>query len=98
MPTPVGHSLAGIAVALAGERGRRPRDFREFLASPTTVLCVALATLPEVDLLYPGFHRTATHSATATIVVAIIAAAMTAWATSGTSGTRDALRRIGWSA
>lgn len=98
MPTPVGHSLAGIAVALAGKRGRRPRDFRGFLASPTTVLCVALATLPDVDLLFPGFHRTATHSVTATIVVAIVAAAMTARATSGTSGTRDALRRIGWSA
>ena len=97
MPTPVGHALAGIGVALAGERGRRSRDFRRFLASPTTVLCVALATLPDVDLLFPGFHRTATHSVTATIVVAIVAAAMTARATGGTS-TGSALGRIGWSA
>lgn len=97
MPTPVGHALAGIGVALARERGRRPRDFRSFLASPTTVLCVALATLPDVDLLLPGFHRTATHSVTATIVVAIVAAAMTARATGGTS-TSGALRRIAWSA
>src|SRR5262252_8840811 len=96
MPTPVGHSLAGIAVALASGRRRRFRDFRGFLASPTTVLCVAVATLPDVDLLFPGFHRTATHSVTATIVVAVIAAAVTARATSRTSGTTDALRRIAW--
>ena len=98
MPTPVGHSLAGIAVALAGQRGSRLRDFRGFLASPTTVLCVAVATLPDVDLWYPRFHRTATHSVTATIVVAIVAAAMTARATGTTSRTRNALGRIAWSA
>lgn len=98
MPTPVGHWLAGIAVALAGEHGGRLRDFRGFLARPTTVVCVALATLPDVDLLFPGFHGTATHSVTATIVVAIVAAAMATWATSGTSGTTDAFHRIAWSA
>lgn len=97
MPTPVGHSLAGIAVALAGERGRRRRDLRGFLTSPTTVLCVALATLPDVDLLFPEFHRTATHSATVTAVVAIVAAAMTARAPSGATGTRETSRRIAWS-
>jgi membrane-bound metal-dependent hydrolase YbcI (DUF457 family) len=98
MPTPIGHSLAGIAVALAGQRGRRLRHFRGFLASPTTVLCVALATLPDVDLLFPRFHRTATHSVTATIAVAIIAAALTARPPSGASITNGALRRIAWSA
>jgi membrane-bound metal-dependent hydrolase YbcI (DUF457 family) len=97
MPTPVGHSLAGLAVALAGERGRRSGDFRGFLASPTTVLCVALATLPDVDLLFPRFHRTATHSVTMTIMVAVVAAVMTARPTSGTSGARATLRRIAWS-
>jgi membrane-bound metal-dependent hydrolase YbcI (DUF457 family) len=98
MPTPVGHSLAGIAVALAGQRGQRHRDFRGFLASPTTVLCVGLATLPDVDLLVPEFHRTATHSVTVTAVVAFVAAVMTARPTSGTSGAMDFLRRIAWSA
>jgi membrane-bound metal-dependent hydrolase YbcI (DUF457 family) len=97
MPTPVGHALAGIAGALAGERGGRPRDFREFLASPTTVLCVALATLPDVDLLFPEFHRTATHSVTVTAVVAIVAAAITSRSPAGASDTRDASRRIAWS-
>jgi membrane-bound metal-dependent hydrolase YbcI (DUF457 family) len=98
MPTPVGHSLAGIAVALAGERGPRARDVRRFLARPTTVLCVALATLPDADLLFPGFHRTATHSVTATVVVALVAVAMTARGSRGTSGSGEALRRIAWSA
>jgi len=98
MPTPVGHSLAGIAVALAGKRGRPPRDPRRFLASPTTLICVALATFPDVDLLFSGRHRTATHSVTATIVVAIVAAAMTARDTTRRSGTSGALSRIAWSA
>jgi membrane-bound metal-dependent hydrolase YbcI (DUF457 family) len=98
MPTPVGHSLAGIAVALAGERGRPSRDLRRFLASPMTLVCVALATLPDVDLLFPELHRTATHSVTVTIAVAIVAAAVTARATTRSSGTGGALSRIAWSA
>jgi membrane-bound metal-dependent hydrolase YbcI (DUF457 family) len=98
MPTPVGHSLAGIAVALAGARGQAPLDLRRFLTSPTTMLCVGLATLPDVDLLFPRLHRTATHSVTATIVVAIVAAAISSRATVGASGSREAFRRIAWSA
>ena len=98
MPTPVGHSLAGIAVALAGERGPLPRDVRRFLASPMTLVCVALATLPDVDLLLPQLHRTATHSVTVTMAVAIVAAAVTARATIRSSETGGALGRIGWSA
>ena len=97
MPTPVGHSLAGIAVALAGERGRRPRDPRRFLASPMTLVCVALATLPDADLLFPGLHRTATHSVTATIVVTIVVAAVTARATTRRFGTGGARSSIAWS-
>jgi membrane-bound metal-dependent hydrolase YbcI (DUF457 family) len=96
MPTPVGHALAGIAVALARERGGRPRDFRGFLASPTTAVCVALATLPDVDLLSPKFHRMATHSLTATLGVVVVSAAITARATRSRSATRGALRRVAW--
>lgn len=98
VPTPLGHSLAGIAVALAGERGWPRRDLRRFLASPMTLVCVALATLPDVDLLFPGLHRTATHSVTATIVVTIVAAAVTAGASTRRSGTTGAVSRIAWSA
>jgi membrane-bound metal-dependent hydrolase YbcI (DUF457 family) len=98
MPTPVGHSLAGIAVALVGERGRVPRDFHRFLARPMTLACVALATLPDADLLLPGIHRTATHSLTATVVVALVAVAVTARATSRRSRTGGARSSIAWSA
>jgi membrane-bound metal-dependent hydrolase YbcI (DUF457 family) len=97
MPTPVGHSLAGIAFALAGERGRLPGDVRRFLTRPATLVCVALATLPDVDLLFPDYHRTATHSVTATIVVATVAAVMTARATNAGSEPVDS-RSIAWSA
>ena len=98
MPTPVGHLLGGLAVALGGERTRRPHDFRRFLASPMTLVCVALATLPDIDLLLPGFHGTATHSVTASVAVAIVAAAMTTRAATGTTGTRNDFRQIAWSA
>ena len=97
MPTPVGHALAGIAVALAGRRGRPVRDVRSFLTSSTTLACVALATLPDLDLLTPPFHRTATHSVTTTIAVAVVAAVTTAPAPRGASGT-GVFRRIAWSA
>jgi membrane-bound metal-dependent hydrolase YbcI (DUF457 family) len=97
MPTPVGHSLAGIAIALAGERERSPLLLRRFLASPMTLVCVALASLPDVDLLFPEAHQTATHSVTVTIVVAIVAAAAAARATTRSSGTDGAPGRIAWS-
>ena len=63
-----------------------------------TLVCVALATLPDADLLFPGLHRTATHSVTATIVVTIVAAAVTARATTRRSGTGGALSSIAWPA
>jgi membrane-bound metal-dependent hydrolase YbcI (DUF457 family) len=62
-----------------------------------TLVCVALATLPDADLLVPGLHRTATHSVTATIVVAIVAAAVTARATAR-RGIGGALDSMAWSA
>jgi membrane-bound metal-dependent hydrolase YbcI (DUF457 family) len=40
---------------------------------------MALAALPDADLLIPGFHRTATHSVTATLLVIIVAVAVTGW-------------------
>ena len=97
MPTPVGHSLAGLAVALAGERRLRG-NWRRFLTSRTTLICVALATLPDLDLLIPRLHRTATHSLTATLVVAVVAAIMTARAPTRGTGTGGVFGRIAWSA
>jgi membrane-bound metal-dependent hydrolase YbcI (DUF457 family) len=65
MPSPVGHALAGAAVArLAPTR-------RHVLA------CATLAALPDLDLLLPIVHRTATHSVTAVAVTFIVAAMVT---------------------
>src|SRR3972149_4119594 len=79
MPTPIGHALAGIAVACAASS--RPRRPHRALGGPLVLVCAAIAVLPDVDLLYPPIHRTVTHSVTATALVAIIAAAVTAWVT-----------------
>ena len=57
-----------------------------------------MAALPDTDLLIPHFHRTATHSLTATLLICIVAAAVTARATIRSSETGGALGRIGWSA
>jgi membrane-bound metal-dependent hydrolase YbcI (DUF457 family) len=47
-------------------------------SSPRLVAtCAGLAMLPDADLLLPGFHRTATHSITAALVVFIIAVVVT---------------------
>jgi membrane-bound metal-dependent hydrolase YbcI (DUF457 family) len=40
-----------------------------------------VAALPDLDLVYPGFHRSITHSVGATAIVMIIAAAVTGWVT-----------------
>jgi inner membrane protein len=64
MPSPIGHAIAGVAVAWAGDRRLAP-------------VCAGLAALPDADLLLPGFHRTYTHSVTAVLVVTIVAAAVT---------------------
>ena len=79
MPSPVGHGLAGLAIALAGDRSAGAITFRRALTKPTTLVCVALATLPDADLLIPGFHRRATHSIAATIAVTIVAIVVTGW-------------------
>ena len=86
MPTPIGHALAGLAVAWAagpphGEQRLLRQRLTRALARPLTLVCIALAVLPDLDLLYPPTHRTATHSVGAIIVVTIIAAGVTAWVT-----------------
>ncbi|QIZ71985.1 metal-dependent hydrolase [Oxynema aestuarii] len=65
MPSPVGHTLAGLCGFLLGRERIPPQQRRWWLAS-----CVAIANLPDLDIL-PGlmlygdpseFHRDATHS------------------------------------
>jgi inner membrane protein len=81
MPSPIGHALAGVAIAIAGDRRAAGFGFWRFLARPLTLWSVAIASLPDADLLIPGFHRRATHSIGATILVTIVAAVVTAWVT-----------------
>ena len=78
MPSPIGHTLAGLTVGwlAEGAPSGQPGRLREAL-TPFVLWCALLAVLPDADLLIPHFHRTATHSVTATALVLIIAAGVT---------------------
>jgi membrane-bound metal-dependent hydrolase YbcI (DUF457 family) len=78
MPSPVGHAVAGLIVALASEKkSPGPADQRTWLF----FVCMFLAALPDIDYLYPPMHRGPTHSMGATVIVLLIAAGVTAWTT-----------------
>ena len=53
MPSPIGHALAGVAVAWAID----PRTDRRL-----ALTAAGLGALPDIDLLLPMPHRTITHS------------------------------------
>lgn len=78
MPSPVGHALAGAAIALAAEplMRRGAPSFRVALLS-----CVALAALPDADLLYQPIHRAVTHSVGSFLLITIVATVVTGWVT-----------------
>jgi hypothetical protein len=79
MPSPVGHALAGAAIALSVKpliQSRPVPTFRVALVS--TVL---LAALPDADLLYQPIHRAFTHSVGSTLLVTIISTVVTRWVT-----------------
>jgi membrane-bound metal-dependent hydrolase YbcI (DUF457 family) len=86
MPTPLGHSLAGLAVYLAA------RDTRPARQKLHAFGLVALANLPDIDFI-PGYilgtprayHWGPTHSVTAALIVGCAAAAVARW-----TGTRFA--------
>lgn len=78
MPSPIGHSLAGLAVGWLAEpapasTGNRLRD----TLTPVVLWCAFVAAIPDADLLIPHFHRTATHSVTATVLLLIMVTAVT---------------------
>jgi membrane-bound metal-dependent hydrolase YbcI (DUF457 family) len=84
MPSPLGHVLAGLSVGWFSERASAPPEppgptTRPFSSSltPFVAWCAVAAAIPDADLLIPHFHRTATHSLTATTLVLIIAAGVT---------------------
>ena len=82
MPSPIGHALGGLAVAWVADllpprtslaSGEGPAHGRpEGLHYKSVYLCVALAVLPDADLLLPIAHRTVTHSFAAVAAVALL--------------------------
>lgn len=80
MPTPVGHSIIGLGVALALSPGRRLRDVWRDRA--TLTLVIVLANLADVDLLLGlvafgephRFHGGITHGMLFAVIVACAAA------------------------
>lgn len=78
MPSPLGHALAGLAIAIVAGRPNRDGDSAPRQQIPTMLLAAPLvAALPDADLLIPHFHRTATHSLVATAFVMILTVAVT---------------------
>jgi membrane-bound metal-dependent hydrolase YbcI (DUF457 family) len=88
MPSPIGHAIAGVAVAWAADLIPGNRTGRTAPPSASwyrragnglTIACGVLAAAPDLDLLFPGYpHRSITHSVTAVAVVAIVAALVAA--------------------
>src|SRR5258708_28691806 len=84
MPSPIGHSLAGVATAWAADLVPGDRAWRRAPAASSlyaraggtlTLVCGALGAAADLDLLWGG-HREHTHSIGAVIFVALFAAAM----------------------
>jgi membrane-bound metal-dependent hydrolase YbcI (DUF457 family) len=78
MPSPIGHTLAGLTLGWLAEPDMpgRHRWLRD-ATTPFVLWCASMAAIPDADLLIPHFHRTATHSLTATALVLIITVAVT---------------------
>jgi inner membrane protein len=83
MASPIGHALAGLAIAWGADlvpgarawRGGPPAaSWFTRAGNGLTLTCAALAAAPDLDLFFGRFHRTATHSVTSVIVVALVAA------------------------
>jgi membrane-bound metal-dependent hydrolase YbcI (DUF457 family) len=80
MPSPIGHALAGVAVASILDRRLDRR---------LALIAAGLGAVPDIDLLLPIPHRTITHSLGAVVIVTIIAAVVTPQVT-----TRRAVWRV----
>ena len=80
MPSPLGHSLAGLAIGLAAEPAAVAQASGTRLSS-FAIVGAAVAAMPDLDLLFPHMHRGISHSIGASAFVMIIAAAVTGWVT-----------------
>src|SRR5579862_4431177 len=87
MASPIGHALAGLAVAwgadlVPGNRAWRtaPPDASWYkrAGNGLTLACAMLAAAPDLDLLFGRFHRTITHTLVSVAVVAGVAGAVAA--------------------
>jgi len=72
VPSPIGHVLAGAAVAYAGDAIDRRRSPLGLIAT-----CALLGAAADLDLLLPRYHRSFSHSLTAVAFIFIVAAAVT---------------------
>src|SRR4249919_2710235 len=71
MPSPIGHVLAGMAVALVADT--LSPSLRSPVGFKTGVVTLAgLAALPDLDLLYPPMHRAFSHSVGCVVLVTIM--------------------------
>jgi membrane-bound metal-dependent hydrolase YbcI (DUF457 family) len=86
MPSPIGHALAGIAVAwsadlIPGDRtwrtASRGAPWYRRAGDGLTLLCAGLGAAPDLDLSFAA-HRTMTHSIAAVVVVGLVSAALAA--------------------
>jgi len=86
MPSPIGHALAGVAVAWTADLIPGDRAWRTVPDTGTwyqraggglTLLCAGLAAAPDLDLAFAA-HRTMTHSLLAAVCVGALAAAIAA--------------------
>ena len=82
MPSPIGHALAGVAIAWGADLFSGNRSWRTAPATASwyaragnglTLACAALAIAPDLDLLIGEFHRSITHSFLSIAVVALVA-------------------------
>jgi len=82
MASPIGHALAGLAVAwgadlVPGNRAWRfappSASWYERAGNGLTLACAVLAAAPDLDLPFGRFHRTVTHSLVSVIAVAAVA-------------------------
>jgi membrane-bound metal-dependent hydrolase YbcI (DUF457 family) len=76
MPSPIGHVLAGVALALAADTAS-PSVWSRVPFKTGVVIVAGLAALPDLDLIYPPLHRAFTHSIGSVILVTIMGAVVT---------------------
>jgi membrane-bound metal-dependent hydrolase YbcI (DUF457 family) len=77
MPSPLGHLLAGWAVAVAGDAPAGAGTSRLRWLMPVALLGAFVGAAPDLDLFLSGWHRTATHSLAMTALLMILTAVVT---------------------